>query len=119
VTQGLIPVHDRDFDQVIASADVPVLVEFWKPGCGHCRALTVELELVQEQLGAAILVVTMNVEENHQIPAELEITSLPALALYQRGEFNRFIGGVGRTEEILKQLQISIQGSSRSSTTPG
>jgi thioredoxin len=109
VTQGLVPVHDRDFDQVIASAAVPVLVEFWKPGCGHCRALTVELELLQAQLGAGILVVTMNVDENHQIPAELELTSLPALALYQRGEFNRFIGGVGKKEEILKQLPVSIE----------
>ena len=32
-------VTDRDFDRVIAEAGVPVLVEFWKPGCGSCLAL--------------------------------------------------------------------------------
>jgi hypothetical protein len=47
----------------------------------------------------------MNVEENFQIPSELEITSLPALALYREGHFDRFIGGLGTKEEILKQLQ--------------
>lgn len=107
MSEGLQPVQDRDFDRVIALAPVPVLVEFWKPGCGHCRALTVELQRVQEHLGADILVVTMNVDENHQIPAELEITSVPALALYQRGEFSRFIGGLGRKEEIVRQIRAA------------
>jgi thioredoxin 1 len=49
----------------------------------------------------------MNVDENFQIPAELEIRSLPALALYRQGHFERFIGGIGTKEEILKQLALS------------
>lgn len=100
----LRPVNDRDFDRIIETAGVPVLVEFWKPGCGHCRALARELQGVQEQAGRTVLVLAMNVEENHQIPAELEISSLPALALFRGGEFQRFIGGVGKREEILKEL---------------
>jgi hypothetical protein len=49
----------------------------------------------------------MNVDENFQIPAELEIGSLPVLALYRRGQFERFIGGIGTKDEILKQLALS------------
>ena len=104
MSTGLPPVGDRDFDRVIASASVPVLIEFWKPGCSHCRALAVELERVQADLGDRVLVLSLNVEENHQIPAELEIRSVPALALYQRGEFAGFIGGIGKKEEILRHL---------------
>jgi len=63
-----------------------------------------ELNRLQEEAGSTLLVVAMNTEENHQIPAELEVTSLPALALFQNGEFKRFIGGIGKKEEILKQL---------------
>ena len=48
----------------------------------------------------------MNVDEQFQIPAELEISSLPALALYRQGRFERFIGGLGTSEEILKQLPL-------------
>jgi thioredoxin-like negative regulator of GroEL len=47
---------------------------------------------------------TMNVDENFQIPAELEVSSLPALALYRDGEFVKFIGGIGTKDEILKQI---------------
>lgn len=49
---------------------------------------------------------TMNVEENVQIPAELEIESLPALALYRNGRFDRFIGGLDKKEHILEALDL-------------
>ena len=99
-------VTDRDFDQVVRQADVPVLVEFWKPGCGSCRALMRELEKLESDVTEKVLIVKMNVEENFQIPAELEVRSLPVLALYHQGEFERFIGGLGTREEIFKQLRL-------------
>jgi thioredoxin-like negative regulator of GroEL len=100
-------VTDRDFDQVVRQASVPVLVEFWKPGCGSCRALMRELEKLESDVTEKVLIVKMNVEENFQIPAELEVRSLPVLALYHQGEFERFIGGLGTREEIVKQLRLT------------
>jgi thioredoxin len=98
-------VDDATFDRIVEDAVTPVLVEFWQPGCGGCRALMQELEKVQEEMGDRLLVLTMNVQDNHQIPAELEISSLPALALYRNGAFGRFIGGLGKKEQILEQLR--------------
>ncbi|TKB63979.1 MAG: thiol reductase thioredoxin [Nitrospira sp.] len=100
-------VTDRDFDRVVEQAGLPVLVEFWKPGCGGCRALMRELEKLERDVTGKMLILKMNVEENFQIPAELEITSLPVLALYRQGQFERFIGGLGNREEILKQLPLT------------
>ena len=100
-------VTDLDFDHVVQQAGVPVLVEFWKPGCGSCRALLRELERLELDVIGKVLIMKMNVEENFQIPAELEVHSLPALALYRRGAFERFIGGLGTREEILKQLRLT------------
>ncbi len=99
-------VDDYQFDRVVEGAAVPVLVEFWQPGCGGCRALMNELEKVQTEAGERLLILTMNVQENFQIPGELDISSLPALALYRNGQFDRFIGGLGKKEEILKQLAL-------------
>jgi thioredoxin len=100
-------VTDRDFDHVVAQARMPVLVEFWKPGCGSCRALMRELEKLDLDVTGKVLILKMNVEENFQIPAELEVRSLPALALYREGEFERFIGGLGTRDEILKQMRLT------------
>jgi thioredoxin-like negative regulator of GroEL len=51
----------------------------------------------------------MNVDEEFQVPAELEVSSLPALALYRYGEFVRFIGGLGKREEIAKQIRAALE----------
>lgn len=107
---SLQAVSDLNFDHVVVMSAVPVLVEFWKPGCGHCRALMNELELVQQKLGSSLLILAMNVEENPQIPAELEVTSLPALALYRNGKFTKFIGGLGKRDEIVKQVGPELSG---------
>jgi thioredoxin-like negative regulator of GroEL len=100
-------VTDRDFDHVVEQAGLPVLVEFWKPGCGSCRALMRELEKLELDVDGKVLILKMNVEENFQIPAELELRALPVLALYRQGKFERFIGGLGSREEILKQLRLT------------
>lgn len=97
-------IEDREFDGTIERSTVPVLVEFWQPGCGHCRALSKELEHIQEEFGERLLILAMNVQENFLIPGELEIQSLPTLALFVNGEFKRFIGGVGKKDLILKQI---------------
>ncbi|NJN36503.1 MAG: hypothetical protein HC794_04885 [Nitrospiraceae bacterium] len=44
-----------------------------------------------------------------QIPAELEISSLPALALYRNGEFVKFIGGVGKRDAIAQQVERLLE----------
>ncbi|MBS0171143.1 MAG: hypothetical protein JSR62_12375 [Nitrospira sp.] len=99
-------VTDRNFEREVEQASMPVLVEFWQPGCGHCRALLKQLEQLHDEVGSALKIVTMNVQENFQIPAELEISALPALALFEKGSFARFIGGIGKKDEIRRQLSL-------------
>ena len=97
-------IEDREFDRIIEQASVPVLVEFWQPGCGHCQTLLKELELIQAEVGDRLVIYKMNVQENFLIPGELEIHSLPTLALYVDGKFKKFIGGIGKKHALLNQL---------------
>ena len=105
-------IEDREFDRIIEQASVPVLVEFWQPGCGHCQALLQELELIQAEVADRLVIYKMNVQENFLIPGELEIQSLPTLALYVDGKFEKFIGGIGKKNELLTQLTRWIRSSS-------
>jgi len=97
-------IEDREFDGIIEQASVPVLVEFWQPGCGHCLALLQELELRQAEIGDRLVIYKMNVQENFLIPGELEIHSLPTLALYVDGKFefseNSPLGRAGVMEGV-------------------
>jgi thioredoxin 1 len=63
---------------------------------------------LQEEWGERVVVLTMNVDEQFQIAAELEISSLPVLALYKHGEFVAFIGGLGKKEALRRQLEMVL-----------
>lgn len=97
-------IEDREFDHLIENSSVPILIEFWQEGCGHCQALLQELELIQTEVGDRLVIYTMNVQENFLIPGELEIQSLPTLALYVDGTFETFLGGIGKKSNLLQQL---------------
>ena len=97
-------IEDREFDRIIEKTLMPVLIEFWQPGCHHCQALLQELNLIQAEYGDRLHIFKMNVQENFLIPGELEIQSLPTLALYANGKFETFIGGIGKKPNLLHQL---------------
>lgn len=101
---SIADISDHEFDLVTAGYQIPVLIEFWKPGCGHCQSLLRELEGLQFETKTTLKIFKMNVEENFLIPADLEIFSLPALALFVYGEFQQFIGGIGKKNELRKML---------------
>ena len=108
---AVVLVQDNQDDRVFPSQQVI------RPKCTEqdvtplpisMRALMKELEQLQQECGEQVLILAMNVDENFQIPAELEVLSLPTLALYCNGEFVRFIGGVGKREELAKQIQTAL-----------
>ena len=105
-------IEDRDFDGLIEQSTVPALIEFWQPGCGHCQSLLQELELIQAEVEDRLVIYKMNVQENYLIPGELEIHSLPTLAFYVDGKFEKFIGGIGKKHALLNQITNWIRSSS-------
>ncbi len=93
-------ITDHSFDKIIENTPAPILVEFWSPSCRNCRALFYELERLSESIGKEIAIYKMDVTENYRIPAEYDISSLPALALFSGGKFIQFIGGIGKKDAI-------------------
>lgn len=104
---SLFEVDDDSFQRVVIQAARPVLVDFWSPRCRPCHALGRELEKLVPEVGGRIEIVKINVDENPRVRGEFEIEQLPALGLFEHGELVRFIGGLGRKEEIKAALHLN------------
>ena len=82
----LMHVTDANFEQEVLKAYVPVVVDFWAPWCGPCRALGPTLEQVAEEHASEFAVYKCNVDEEGDLAARFSIVSIPTLILFKGGK---------------------------------
>ena len=83
---NVLDVTDATFETEVIQADKPVLVDFWAPWCGPCKAISPVLSEIASERGSDVKIVKVNIDDNQEYAFKLDVRSIPMLVIFKEGQ---------------------------------
>jgi thioredoxin 1 len=107
-TENIIHVNNSNFNQTVENSEVPVLVDFWAPWCGPCRAVAPVLDELARKYNPKIKIGKLNVDEEQNLAAKYRVMSIPTLMLFKNGRVIDKMVGLRSSQELERMLEKAI-----------
>lgn len=105
----IINVTSDNYTQEVENSTFPVLVDFWAPWCGPCRAVAPILDQLADRYEGKIKIGKVNVDENSALAAKFRVMSIPTLILFKNGSVLNQMVGLRSVQELENMINKAIQ----------
>ena len=102
------PVSDDTFEADVLGAEGPVLVDFWAEWCGPCKQIGPSLEEISDEMGDALTVAKVNIDDNPMTPSKYGVRGIPTLMLFKDGEVAATKVGALPKGKLVEWIQSSV-----------
>lgn len=103
-----IEVTSQNFNNIVANASTPVLIDFWASWCMPCRMLSPVVDEIAGFYDEKITVGKINVDESPDLAEKYSVMSIPTLLIFVNGEVKEKLVGVHPREAIESLLNAYV-----------
>lgn len=100
MSENILDIEDDAFETEVLKSEKPVMVDFWAPWCGPCKAIAPSVEALETQFGDQMKFVKVNVDENPISPSKYGVQAIPTLIFFKNGEIVNQITGMVAKEKL-------------------
>lgn len=104
----MLEITTQNFETEVLQSELPVLIDFWAPWCGPCRAIAPLIDELSGDYAGKLKVAKCNVDENPKTPSRYGIRAIPTLIIFKGGNVSEQITGAVAKSQISAAIDKAV-----------
>jgi thioredoxin 1 len=104
MSEKITELDSSNFDATVTGGSAPVVVDFWAPWCGPCKAIAPILEELAEEMGDAVKICKVNVDNNSEVASKYEIRAIPTILIFKGGQVAETVVGLTSKDDLKAKI---------------
>lgn len=105
---AILSVNKADFEKEVLEESLPVVVDFWAEWCGPCKIIAPILNEISSELGGAVKIVKVNIDDNPELAVQYGVRSIPTLLAFREGEVIKNMTGSAPKSSLYEWIKAIV-----------
>lgn len=108
MAENILNVNQDSFQKSVLEAQKPILVDFWAPWCGPCRAVAPVVEELAKEYNGKVDFAKVNVDESPFVASKYSVMSIPTLIIFKGGKPLEQVVGFKPKDQLKKLIDSAL-----------